>query len=121
MTGSRLTDDVFRALGDPLRREILCLMDSKDGEVIGRGEITEFLSTLYDISEERAATALDHHHLPKLESAGFIEYDMRSSIIRYEPNRLVSVLREKDLIECKTCCDDCETPEVEQCEVTTNG
>lgn len=117
MTGSSLTDDVFQALSNPLRREILCLLNPRDGETIEREILSEILSTLHDISEERAATALDHHHLPKLESAGFIEYDMRSGVIRYETNRLVSVLRENNLIECKTCCDECETPEIEQSEL----
>ena len=114
-----MTDDVFRALSHPLRREILCLLNPRDGETIERETLSEVLSTLYDISEERTATALDHHHLPKLESAGFLEYDMRSGVIRYDTNRLVTVLRENDLIECKTCCDQCETPKIRQKEFST--
>jgi DNA-binding transcriptional ArsR family regulator len=114
MAGSSLTDDVFQALSDPLRREILCIMDSKDREVIERDELSEILAMLYDISEERVATALDHHHLPKLDSAGLVEYDTRSGIVRYDTNRLVSVLRQHNLIESKTCCDECEATGITQ-------
>ena len=114
MRSAGLTDEVFRALGDPLRREILCLMDAKEESTVDTDQMCDLLTTMYDTSEQRVTTALEHNHLPRLRDVGLIDYDERSGVIRYDEKELVAVLRKHGLIECKTCSDDCETPEIPQ-------
>ena len=111
-------DECFQALGDQLRRELLCLMDTKQTDVFDVDQLSAALGALYENSEESIAIALEHSHLPKLRAAGLVEYDDRSGVVRYENRDIVAVLRENDLIECKTCCGERIPPAIEQSERT---
>lgn len=106
MEGETINDNCFQALSDQFRRELLCLMDADERAVFDINQLSGALGALYEDSEESIAVALKHNHLPKLQSAGLIEYDDRSGAIRYANREIVSVLRENDLIECKTCCGE---------------
>lgn len=82
-------DQVFDLLADRRRRYALYyLYDTTDG-VATVGELADHVMALEDESAEpedrrlAVLTALEHVHLPKLEDAGVLEYDKRSSSIRY--------------------------------------
>lgn len=95
-------DTVFSILADGRCRSILVAVRDSENHV---AEFSELLDRLVsadvdhglgdDVDETRARLATAFHHvcLPKLESAGFVEYDERSEAIRYYSDpRLESVL-----------------------------
>lgn len=43
---------------------------------------------------ESLRVELHHHHLPKLENAGLIEYDDRTETVRYYPNERIEKLHQ---------------------------
>lgn len=100
------TDEAFQAVAHPLRREMLCLLDLDEDGSMKREQMVDALATLYGSPEETISVALRHVHVPKLQEVGFVECDDRSDVIRYRESEFVSVLRENDLVECKTCSDE---------------
>lgn len=76
-------DEAFRALGHPLRRELLCLLNDSEDDTVELDRVATHLATGRDITPEQVTIALLHVHLPKLQAVGFIEYDERSGTIRY--------------------------------------
>jgi len=102
---SKPTDTTFEVLTHQLRREILCLLDDAE-EAPTDEEIIEEIATLYNASESEVAIALQHVHLPKLRETEFLDYDDRNGDIQYRGSEVIGVLRDNNLIECKTCSDD---------------
>ena len=116
-------DAAFSVLSDQRCRSLLvALRDSgdgvasstprSDGEPAGRvGEFSDLVDRLAaadlgpdaadpDEARSRLATGLHHACLPKLENAGFVEYDERSGSIRYHPDaRLEAILDRAETIE----------------------
>ena len=65
-------------------------MEAADGEVFSLGHLAEVLVDLEAESaaaddEQRTRTKIDlhHRHLPKMDAAGFLEYDPKSGDVRY--------------------------------------
>lgn len=86
-------DRCFAALSRRPRRRVLLELTGRDGgldvaELAGAGEPTE-----------RAMATLLHAHLPKLEAAGFVDWDRSDGVVEHGPNfdeiePLLELLRE---------------------------
>lgn len=100
---SHPSDRVFRAVADPLRREMLCLLHVQDDDVASVTGMGNRLSTPHDAMTEEMAATLRHVHAPKLQEEGLIDYDARSGEIRYQESGFFSRLLEYDLVECTAC------------------
>ncbi len=70
-------NEVFKALNDPIRREILKMLRKKD---LSAGEIVE----KFDI-----AGASISHHLDKLKRAGLVTSEKRGQFVHYSINTTV--------------------------------
>ena len=73
---SRQTDKILETLADHQRRVVLLLLRHGDAETEG--------DLLFRNNDETKA-ALVHNHLPKLEAAGYIEWDKESGTIEKGP------------------------------------
>jgi DNA-binding transcriptional ArsR family regulator len=73
---SRQTDKVLETLADRQRRVVLLLLK--------RGAVENEADLLFRSKDETKA-ALVHNHLPKLEEAGYIEWDRESGTIEKGP------------------------------------
>lgn len=85
-------DVVLDILADYHRRCVLNFLQETDGQT---ASFEELVSQLYkeqgkyrgqQLTHDKIQIALRHHHLPKLEDIGIVEYDSRSQAIRYQPN-----------------------------------
>lgn len=79
-------DEVFTLLANQRRRYVLYYLFTRSEGVATIDELANAISTLERRSAEaqtQVRTSLHHAHLPKLEEAGVIEYDLRSETIRY--------------------------------------
>lgn len=100
------TDAAYEALADPLRRETLCLLAKRGADTMPIADLVDYLTDLYDDPREKVAMRLKHTHLPKLQAAGFVEYDERSGTVRYFHSEFLAEKLEADVVECKTCSSD---------------
>lgn len=84
-------DDVFELLADERRRHVLYEMrDEKTLQIDDLGEQIARRETgpNEDVPEDllvRVSVDLHHHHLPKLQSAGLLEYDSRHGDVTVQP------------------------------------
>ncbi len=85
-------DRLFRALADQRRRYILYSLQLASSETVTLEELvthvanweTEPGTPLTEDHREELTIALQHHHLPKLEDYGMIDYDPRTEMICYQ-------------------------------------
>jgi len=90
-------DRAFDLLSHPYRRRILTLLEDRnprEGEEFSPDEIAA-----EDVDLELFTRELYHHHLPKLEEAGYIEWDREEDVVRHGPRfdevaPLVSLMRD---------------------------
>ena len=94
------TDDAFRALAHPARRELLCLLHEADDDVVSISSVGDHLATVLDASAAVVETGLRHVHLPALQTAGFVEYDERSDAIRYRGSDFVATVVDAGIVDC---------------------
>lgn len=67
-------DVVFDLLAHPYRQTIVRVLDREDPRSLAA--LAERLCEAQEIgSERRAKVALVHHHLPRMDEAGVVEYD----------------------------------------------
>lgn len=90
-------DRILDTLSDSHRREIIYYFETvADGptatveELVGRLE-----ERVPDRDRRELTTAIHHHHLPKLQSRGWLEFDRRSGTVRYEGHQSVAALLEE--------------------------
>ena len=95
-------DAVFESLADQHRRHVLCFLALSEGNTVFLNEVSEHIATTLDRSVETIRTSLYHKDLPKLEQAGFVEYDERSGAIRSRNAELISNLRKLGILDCTT-------------------
>ena len=95
-------DDVLSALSDPKRRAALRALRDSDVATVEELATTVAARTeetprraVDDEAYERTKVELTHVHLPALAEEGFVEFDPRSSTVRYgdPPRNLEAVLR----------------------------
>lgn len=94
---------VFELLANEYRRALLRSLVRTDGNVARVPDLRDALkSRARDerTSPNALSIELHHHHLPKLEHAGIIEYDARSKMVRYRGDPLVE--------RCLEVVADCE-------------
>jgi DNA-binding transcriptional ArsR family regulator len=66
-------DRIFRAVADPLRRQLLDVLVTRDGRCVDRRTVVSTLAAGREQTEAEIDTALRHHHVPTLEAAGLVE------------------------------------------------
>lgn len=97
---SRRIDAVFDALGHQRRRTVLHYLRERPD---GRSSVDELAEALADRrgngtddgpTPERVTASLVHHHLPKLEDAGVVEYETETGTVRYLDDPLASACLE---------------------------
>lgn len=77
--GNRL----FRVLANADRRRIISALLTGDGDIATVSDVTQEIAAQRD-DHEQVRLRLYHHHLPKLEAAGIVDYDWRSGDIVLE-------------------------------------
>ncbi|MFC4986356.1 DUF7344 domain-containing protein [Saliphagus infecundisoli] len=88
-------DRLFELLSEHRRRVLLRYVE--DRPVVTVGELAAIVSEETGTATSEAAISIRHADLPALADAGLIEYDSRSSTVRYDGDDLVS-----DLLEVAT-------------------
>ncbi|WP_137283642.1 DUF7344 domain-containing protein [Halorussus salinisoli] len=87
-------DELFEVLADGHRRHVLGYLTGIDDEVAAFSELVEHVAD--NLAEEttddheRVAMNLHHNHIPKLEDANVVEYDLRSETVRYRGGPVVA-------------------------------
>jgi hypothetical protein len=88
-------DSVFELLANHHRRHALVYLAGMNDETASVSEVLDYVvarnaDSVEDLHEaEDVASALHHVHLPKLEAAGVVDYDVRSDTIRYHGQPLL--------------------------------
>ena len=80
-TDRRPLDTVFDALTHPVRREIVTVLLESNARSEGEFPIREFEHD----EPDHHPTQLYHTHVPKLEAAGYVEWNRGTSTIRPGP------------------------------------
>jgi hypothetical protein len=79
-----IADDVFEALSDPYRRQLLVALLAHNPQDDSDRDPLDTVAD--DIDPEVLEVEMVHNHLPKLEEMGFIEWDRGSDEISKGPN-----------------------------------
>ncbi len=77
-------DDMFAALSDPYRRQLLLSLLEHNPQDDDDRDPLNVVSD--DVEPDVLETELVHNHLPKLESKGFIRWDQETNEISKGPN-----------------------------------
>lgn len=80
-------DEFFRVLVDSERRTILAHLSEAQSETASLDELANVLASDSATSQERARIRLHHTHLPKLDATAVIDYDVRTTTVRYHGHR----------------------------------
>lgn len=100
--GGRLSiDEILEILSNHRRRAVVRFLRDAHGAVHSLDDVISHLreherrATGESPDRDRLLSLLVHVHGPKLEKAGLVEYDVRSSEIRYHPDERVEQLLER--------------------------
>jgi DNA-binding transcriptional ArsR family regulator len=74
-------DRIFQAFADPLRRQLLDVLVTRDGRCVDRRTVVSTLAAGREQTEAEIDTALRHHHVPTLKTAGLVERDATSEAL----------------------------------------
>ena len=90
-------DRVFDVLSHPYRRRILTLLEDRNPREDEEFSPEEIAAE--DVDLELFTRELYHSHLPKLDEAGYIEWDREADVIRHGPQfdevePLISLMRD---------------------------
>lgn len=99
---SRLShpDWLFRVLSDPLRRDLLWALHTREESDASVAELADELATPATGATAAAVeSALHHHHLPLLEAVGVVVYDPSGRSVRYEPEPALTEVLETGVLE----------------------
>lgn len=80
------TDELLDLVAHERRRTVIrCLVEAEEGRVQLEDLVAEVGEGLDAAAPGATQVRIDlhHHHLPKLERAGVLEYDARSGAVRY--------------------------------------
>lgn len=92
-----MLDDTLELLADENRRNILYALEDSDEDHFSYDEVTEALieeEVMREEEKERFRVQMTHHHLPKMQESGLVEYDERSQTVRYVEDEDVEELLE---------------------------
>ena len=81
---SSSVDEIFEALSDPYRRQLLLSLLEHNPQDDDDRDPLNIISD--DVEPEVLEIELVHNHLPKLEEMGFIRWDRDANEIRKGPN-----------------------------------
>lgn len=89
-----VTDRMFQALGDERRRKVLQYLQTHGDAPIPLQTLAENLSQpAGDASDVKTLTIeLHHHHLPKLDEAGLLDYDVEARTVTADGGSLIGDL-----------------------------
>lgn len=100
-SGERVTEDasqtasptlVFDALADDRRRAILDSLRRESADELTVDALCDAVASRLDgptIDRDDLRIALRHQHVPKLETAGLVDYDPRTGRVRYRGDSLL--------------------------------
>lgn len=71
-----------------------------EGDSVSLDEVSGHLAATTDAAVDAIRASLHHNHLPKLEKAGFVEYNERSGAIRYRDSEFIAKLRKPGRLDC---------------------
>ena len=106
----RTGEQSLSGISTPIRYEICRFLDSSaDGETTFTDLVTQVVTEavasgecrLADADHEHVAIALHHFHLPKLEDAEILSYDLESGLVRAGPALDTAV----DHLQSEPCAD----------------
>lgn len=81
------TDRLLDVLADSVRREVLRYFENdSETTVVQLDDLVAHLDKTLPHDSRQFRLGLHHVHLPKLEGAGWLDYDPRSEQIRYHGN-----------------------------------
>lgn len=81
------TDRLLDVLADGVRREVIRYFENNpETAVVHLDDLVAHLDRTVPHSSRELRLGLRHVHLPKLEGAGWIDFDPRSEQIRYHGN-----------------------------------
>lgn len=78
-------DRVCSLLATDTCRAVLAYFDASTTQTASLDDLTEYVATRQPNTRTRERVQLRLHHvgLPKLEGAGFVDYDVRTATVRY--------------------------------------
>lgn len=80
-------DRVYSALATETRRAVLAYFDASDTQTASLDDLTEYIATRQSgaaaRTRDQVKMRLHHVGLPKLDDVGFIDYDARTTTVRY--------------------------------------
>lgn len=80
-------DRMFSALRTETRRSVLAYFETSARQTASLDDLTEYVATHRTATDDRPREAirrrLHHMALPKLDDVGFIDYDPRTTTVRY--------------------------------------
>jgi len=91
---------MFEALASKRRRIALWFIADSEGDSVSLDKVSEHLAATTDAAVDTIRVSLHYQHLPKLESAGVVEYDERSGAIRYRNSECIATLRKTTGLDC---------------------
>lgn len=109
MTEEDYIGTIFKTLQSQKRRHSLTYLQQKDTHAASVDDIAEYLSGETEERPEDIRTSLRHHHLPRLENHGWINYDERSETVS---NMIISEdTRDGMLLDYLTAAEESEDEE----------
>lgn len=90
-------DAAFSTLADEHHRHVLRYFLQTDDDVASLEDLVDHVLARADSAGdwERLACRFHHATLPKLDDAGFVEYDPRNNTVRYRPDSVVERLLDR--------------------------
>lgn len=86
-------DRVFAALATETSRSVLAYFEASDSQTASIDDLTEYIAARQSASDARTPAQLrvrlHHTDLPKLDDAGLIDYDPRTTTVRYREEHSV--------------------------------
>jgi len=82
-------DTAFELLADRRRRAVLEVLRTAPRGALELPALVDAVATEFDADDEDLESQLYHHHLPKLERAGVVEYDREEGVVVYDSHPLV--------------------------------
>ena len=87
---TRSTDALLTLLADRRRRAVVRHLSARNGRT-SLGALVEAVSTERG-DERNVRIGLHHHHLPRLDAADVVDYDVSARTVRYRPDERVESL-----------------------------
>jgi DNA-binding transcriptional ArsR family regulator len=82
-------DTAFELLADRRRRAVVTMLRAAPRGVLELPALVDAVATECEGDADALASTLHHHHLPKLDDAGVVEFDREEGVVSYDSHPLV--------------------------------